>query len=267
MKKNRLVTLLTLTTLLFTLSSCGTTTPDTTNSTQTSSEHESNNSDTSSDNESNDSNVSSDDESDASTTSSNNTLSDEMQAMVDSITTDTAEQYGACGPNAMWYYKGNILLIKGTGDITDNPWKSYNTDINWLIIDEGITSIACDEAFCDCINLTSVTIPDSVTSIGGSAFSWCSSLTSVTIPDSVTSIGDAAFYGYSSLTSVTIPDSVTSIGRAAFYGCSSLTSITIPDSVTSIGEYAFYDCSSLDEATINKLKSINPDCYGYAEEE
>ncbi len=65
-------------------------------------------------------------------------------------------------------------------------------------------------------------IPDSVTSIGGSAFSGCSSLTSVTIPDSVTSIGNQAFWGCRSLTSVTIPDSVTSIGRDAFSGCSSL---------------------------------------------
>ena len=69
--------------------------------------------------------------------------------------------------------------------------------------------------------------------------------TSVTIPDSVTSIGDYAFYGCSSLTTVTIPDSVTSIGKYAFEDCTSLTSITIPESVTSIGDYAFYDCSSL----------------------
>ena len=66
-----------------------------------------------------------------------------------------------------------------------------------------------------------------------------SGLTSVTIPDSVTSIGNSAFYGCSGLTSVTIPDSVTSIGDSAFYGCSGLTSVTIPDSVTSIGNSAF----------------------------
>ncbi|MBQ4143298.1 MAG: leucine-rich repeat domain-containing protein, partial [Thermoguttaceae bacterium] len=62
----------------------------------------------------------------------------------------------------------------------------------------------------------SVTIPNSVTSIGHSAFYWCKSLTSVTIPDSVTSIGDHAFYGCRSLTSVTILNSVTSIGDGAF---------------------------------------------------
>ncbi len=80
-----------------------------------------------------------------------------------------------------------------------------------------------------------------------SAFRGCSSLTSVTIPDSVTSIGDFAFKDCTSLTSVTIGNSVTSIGDFAFQDCSSLTSVTIPDSVASIGSYAFEGC----KCTIN----------------
>jgi len=97
--------------------------------------------------------------------------------------------------------------------------------------------------------VTDLVIPDSVTSIGYSAFYNCSSLTSITIPDSVTSIGERAFYNCYNLTSITIPDSVTSIGDDAFYNCTSLTSVTIPDSVT-IGDWAFYDCSSLTTITI-----------------
>ncbi len=110
------------------------------------------------------------------------------------------------------------------------------------------------EAFLDCYFLTSITIPDSVTSIGSFAFWGCESLTSITIPDSVTSIGDYAFY-ICGLTSITIPDSVTSIGDYAFYGCTNLSNITIPDSVTSIGEYAFRGCESLKKVNITDISA------------
>ena len=89
--------------------------------------------------------------------------------------------------------------------------------------------------FRKCTSLTSIIIPNSVTSIGKETFYDCTSLTSVTIPDSVTSIDDRAFSGCSILTSIVIPDSVISIGAAAFSDCTSLASIVIPDSVTSIG--------------------------------
>ena len=114
-----------------------------------------------------------------------------------------------------------------------------------------------DSAFYDCTTLQSVTIPDSVKSIGGEAFSGCSRLTSVTIPDSVTSIGNYAFQHCSDLKSVIIGNGVTSIGNNAFRSCSSLTSVTIPDSVTSIGGRAFYHCSGLKSVTIgNGVTSI-----------
>ncbi len=93
------------------------------------------------------------------------------------------------------------------------------------------------------------------------AFYFCSSITSVTIGDSVTTIGDSAFYYCSSLTSVTIGDSVTSIGWGAFYSCSSLTSVTIGDSVTSIGNYAFSGCTALTEIHFNATE-MN-DLYDY----
>ena len=101
--------------------------------------------------------------------------------------------------------------------------------------------------FANNTEIIELIIPDSVTTIGDSAFSDCSSLTSVTIGDSVTAIGYGAFAGCSSLISVTIPDSVTTIEDNAFAGCSSLTSVTIPDSVTSIGDMAFSACDSLQE--------------------
>jgi len=136
-----------------------------------------------------------------------------------------------------------------------------------------------DEAFEECIGLTSVIIPGSATNIGFWAFSGCSGLTNVTMGNGVASIGDGAFNGCTNLTSVTIPSSVTLIdggfGRGivagaftgcsgltnvtmgngvttievcAFYGCSSLTSVTIPSGVTNIGGWAFYGCSGLTSA-------------------
>ncbi len=132
--------------------------------------------------------------------------------------------------------------------------------------------------------LTSISIPDSVTSIGDYAFAGCTGLTSISIPQGITSIGDSAFSGCSGLTSInadinnstytsmdgvlynqagtilitwpggltniSIPLGVTSVGYWAFAGCTSLTNIAIPQGVTSIGNWAFADCTGLTSITI-----------------
>jgi BspA type Leucine rich repeat region (6 copies) len=129
------------------------------------------------------------------------------------------------------------------------------TGLTSVTIPDSVTSIG-QEAFYGCTNLTNAMIPNSVTSIGQAAFDECTSLTSVTVPNGVTSIGEAAFIDCTSLTSVTIPNSVTNIAEAAFDGCTSLTSVTIPHSVTGIGEYAFSG-SGLTNVTIpNGVASI-----------
>lgn len=102
-------------------------------------------------------------------------------------------------------------------------------------------------AFGGCSGLTSITIPNSVTSIGALAFNECRGLTKITIPNSVTFIDGSAFYRCSGLTSVTIGIRVTSIGNSAFSYCSSLTSITIGNSVTIICDLAFNGCTWLDK--------------------
>ncbi len=164
-------------------------------------------------------------------------------------------------------------------DSRDNCNAIIETQTNTLIagcsettIPNSVTSIG-ESAFAGCSGLTSgsgltsVTIPNSVTSIGREAFVNCSGLTSVTIPNSVTSIGDWAFRGCWGLTSVTIPNSVTSIGFGAFEGCSGLTSVTIPNSVTSIEGGAFRYCSGLTSVTIpNSVTSIREEAFAYCSE-
>ena len=134
-----------------------------------------------------------------------------------------------------------------------------------ITIPNSVTSIG-DGAFERHSNLTSITIPNSVTSIGNMAFYYCSSLTSITIPNSVTSIGDRAFEECRSLTSITIPSSVTSIGESAFYSCESLERITIPNSVTYIGDQAFFQCASLESITIpNGITTIYSGTFSWCE--
>ena len=189
-----------------------------------------------------------------------------------------------CGENMMWQLsKGGVLTIKGSGTFKDfTLWESYKPMIQQVIFSAAIEVPTIPaNSFYRYQHLRTITLPDSVTSIGDYAFYGCSSLTSITIPEGVTSIGYWAFSDCSSLTSITIPEGVTSIGNWAFYGCTSLTGIwvgkcnpnysndengvlynkektrliqcpgglsgtyAIPDSVTSIGDYAFYGCSSL----------------------
>ena len=129
------------------------------------------------------------------------------------------------------------------------------TSVNGVLFNKGKTELICYPAGK---TDKSYNIPNSVTSIGYSAFIDCTSITSITIPDSVTSIDSSAFGGCSSLKSITIPNSVTSIGYYAFYGCTSLTSVTIPKSVTGIDDWAFGYYYDNDYKKINNFKIY---CY------
>ena len=162
----------------------------------------------------------------------------------------------------------------------------------WVIgCDRSVTSVVLrantvgivDYAFYNCSVLTSVTIPNSVTSVASQAFQKCdnliqikngvsyvdkwvvgcdTSVTSVVLQENTAGIGDRAFYGCNSLMSVTIPDSVTIIGDEAFHDCCNLTSVTIPDSVIAIGDEAFRACLNLASVTIgNSVTSIGDEAF------
>ena len=160
--------------------------------------------------------------------------------------------------------KGDFSFKEGTKIICDSAFSMCNF-LTSIIVPNSVTSIG-EGAFSGCILLFNIIIPNSVTSIGDWAFMDSNALSHIVISNSVTSIGDGTFYGCSSLTNIVIPDSVTSIGDIAFYKCSSLSNIVIPDSVTSIGDYAFEGCTSLSNIVVPKsISCIGEgaffDCY------
>lgn len=106
-----------------------------------------------------------------------------------------------------------------------------------------------NSAFSACHGLTAIEIPNSVTTIEVGAFNYCTGLTSVVIPNSVTTIGDNAFRDCHNMTSLVISKSITSIEHHTFYGCRSLTSLEIPASVTSLGAEALGVCQALESIT------------------
>ena len=180
-----------------------------------------------------------------------------------------AQSSGTCGANVTWTLDDQgLLTISGTGPMDDcqhNGSAPWGQSPKKVVIESGVTSIGAF-AFGSCASMTSIEIPNSVTSIGHHAFMYAG-LTSVDIPNSVTSVGQGAFYSCGALTSIDIPSSVTSFPDYVFSNCSGLKSVNIPSSVTSIGLNAFYNCKGLTSIDIpNSVTSIGnsafSDCSG-----
>ena len=148
-----------------------------------------------------------------------------------------------------WGYRyvdqyGNERVNNNKYDFPENAWFDYRNQVKKAVIASGTSGIDSDD-FYGMKNLTSVSIPYSVKTIGTAAFSGCESLSEVEIPDAVTVINGYTFYKCKNLEKVVIPPEVTTIYRSSFSGCESLASIDIPSEVTFIGAYTFNNCSSL----------------------
>lgn len=190
---------------------------------------------------------------------------------------------GSCGSGVKWVlYEDGELYIYGNGNMTNFnnesrwsphvPWNRYVKDITNVVIAEGVTSIG-DEAFYECSNLVSITIPSTINRIGGGAFANCNAVEAVFISDVakwceiafVSSYGrylsnpfcsvpgDKQGYIYLNgdlLTDLVIPEGVTKINNGVFYDCTQLISVSIPNSVTEIGKDAFSGCAGINRISL-----------------
>lgn len=139
------------------------------------------------------------------------------------------------------------------------------TGLTSIVIPDKVTSVN-STAFSGCINIATVSMPASIrnyipnvknvtitsgSTIQTSAFENCTTLLSVTLPDSLVSIGNNAFYGCTNLNGLNIPSNVTSIGANAFYNCTSISTIVLPDSISSLDSTAFIDCSNIKSVSLS----------------
>ncbi len=147
--------------------------------------------------------------------------------------------------NSIFYSIDGVLYSKTKNSIVKYP----NAKAGSYIVPDSITSIG-SSAFYECVNLTDITFNDNLTIIESSAFAGCKSLTSIVIPDSVTTIRSQAFRECTNLKSITLPDNLKVIDEAAFYDCTSLTAITIPEGISCLSQYTFYGCSNLESISI-----------------
>ena len=155
-----------------------------------------------------------------------------------------------------------------TATLTANVGEKYSGDIvvpEKVKASDGVeypVTAFGDNAFDNCRELNSITIPSSVTSLGKGCFSSCWGLTTITIPSSITSLSENCFMNCIRLKSISLPSSLTSFGSGCFWWCSGLTNITIPSSVTSLSYSCFKGCSSLTSIIIpSSVKTVSSECF------
>lgn len=174
---------------------------------------------------------------------------------------------GTCGENLTWTLNEGVLTISGTGAMNDYneyevaPWDAHTQMIQRIVISDGVTAIG-RRAFYGMSNLTTVTMPSSVTKLGALAFADCTRLVQIPLP-AIEQIGWGCFYGCTSLANVTLPDSLRSIGEQAFYNCTKLGGITIPASVEEMGIMVFSYCKSMVYVNMQAKLTVLPNWTFY----
>ena len=180
-----------------------------------------------------------------------------------------AETYTGTTGGCSWSLNTStgILTISGNGAIGDYtsgkqlPWYNYTSSIKTVTIQSGVTRIG-SWSMVDMPNILSVTIPNTVTSIGDHAFSY-SPIKSISIPSSVGTIEEYAFAN-TELTSITIPSSVTTIKNGAFVGCDELTSISLPSNLATLSDAMLSGCKKLTSINLpNKLTTIGDNALAW----
>lgn len=156
----------------------------------------------------------------------------------------------------------HIITIDGNITALGGSCFLHNTSItNITFLDDNI-KLDNNNLFYDCLSLTSIALPNNLTSIGDTCFQFCSSLQSINLPTSIVSLGFGCFSYCLSLANIVLPNTLTSIPDYCFRKCSSLTSVTLPSGLTDIGRYCFYDCLSLSNISLpNTLTSIPEFCF------
>ena len=171
---------------------------------------------------------------------------------------------GTHGDNLTWTFDTatGVLTVTGSGEMKDAgskmyyPWYEYREEITSIVIGEGITTVS-RSAFSSAgeAQVTSLTLPSTLKSIGYDAFYRCEELKSVTLPAGLESIGGYAFGQCESLRTLTIPDSVTKIDSKAFVGCDMLQSVSVGKGLKDLGDYVFDNIDGLKTITVS---SSNP---------
>ncbi len=221
------------------------------------------------------------------------TANEPLHFVVIDCSDGTIDYSNSCGPNLTWSFEesSGTLTISGTGALWDNayPWSDLRGEIRRVVVEEGVTVLSDTSTtlgpFQDCVNLTQVSLPEGLVTLGWRCFQNCDSLVEVALPASLQKINQSAFGDCDSLLRLpvpeesetftfsdgvlyskdlttlvlcpggksgefTVPDRVVAFSLRAFWGCRKLTAVHIPDTVTDLGNNTFQYCVSLREVNI-----------------